>query len=59
DLGDKRMDDFINEAAAKVRSSQQNRLEEKVTSNTSDDDKNSAAPKIQLSELEKKNDKLK
>ncbi|CAF0927319.1 unnamed protein product [Rotaria sordida] len=59
DLGDKRMDDFINEAAAKVRSSQQNRLEEKVTSNTSDDDKNSAATKIQLSELEKKNDKLK
>ncbi|CAF1353727.1 unnamed protein product, partial [Rotaria sordida] len=60
DLGDKRMDDFINEAAAKVRSSQQNRLEEKVTSNTSnDDDKNSAAIKVQLSELEKKNDKLK
>ncbi|CAF4084256.1 unnamed protein product [Rotaria sordida] len=60
DLGDKRMDDFINEAAAKVRSSQQNRLEEKVTSNTSNgDDKNSATIKIQLSELEKKNDKLK
>ncbi|CAF1548147.1 unnamed protein product [Rotaria sp. Silwood1] len=58
-LDDKRMDDFINEAAAKVRSSQQNRLEEKVTSNTSDDDKNSAAIKTQLSELEKKNDQLK
>ncbi|CAF1156498.1 unnamed protein product [Rotaria sp. Silwood1] len=58
-LDDKRMDDFINEAAAKVRSSQQNHLEEKVTSNTSDDDKNSAAIKTQLSELEKKNDQLK
>ncbi|CAF1368230.1 unnamed protein product [Adineta steineri] len=57
DLDDKRMNDFINEAAAQVRSPQQNRLDEKVTSDTLDD-KNSAAAKAQLLELEKKNDKL-
>ncbi|CAF1663665.1 unnamed protein product [Rotaria magnacalcarata] len=51
-------DDFINEAAATVRSPQQNRLEGKVASSTSDNDKNSAAIKLQLSELEKKNDQL-
>ncbi|CAF2259382.1 unnamed protein product [Rotaria magnacalcarata] len=57
-LGDKQIDDFINEAAATVRSPQQNRLEEKVARSTSDNDKNSAAINLQLSELEKKNDQL-
>ncbi|CAF1178220.1 unnamed protein product [Rotaria magnacalcarata] len=57
-FGDKQIDDFINEAAATVRSPQQNRLEGKVASSTSDNDKNSAAIKLQLSELEKKNDQL-
>ncbi|CAF1174161.1 unnamed protein product [Adineta ricciae] len=58
DFGAKRMEDFINEAAATVRLPQQNNFEESIVSGSSNNDKQSAQINEQLRELEKSNEKL-